>query len=77
MGRSVGIDREPQGSGKPPSPKRKLWWSQARLGFFSRGCMRAYLMGTTPETLGDPRGVGRGVFFVWEALDLRLSIPIC
>jgi hypothetical protein len=42
------------------SPKWKLWWSQARPGFFSRGCTWAYLMGIAPEPSDDPRGVGQG-----------------
>ena len=34
-------------------------------------------MGIASEPLGNLAGVGRGVFFVREPLDLRLSIPIC
>jgi len=34
-------------------------------------------MGIAPEPLGDLGGVGRGFFFIWELLDLRLKIPVC
>jgi hypothetical protein len=30
-------------------------------------------MGIAPEPPGDPKGVGRGVFFVWEPLDRGLT----
>ena len=34
-------------------------------------------MGIAPKPPGDPRGVGRGVFFIREPLDPGLNIPIC
>jgi hypothetical protein len=34
-------------------------------------------LGIAPEPLGDPGGVGQGVFFVRELLDPRLNILIC
>jgi hypothetical protein len=43
--------------------------SQARSDLFAKGCTQA--------CPGDPEGVSRGVFFVWEPLDLRLNIPMC
>ena len=46
-------------------------------GLFGRGCARACLMGIAPEPSGDPKGVGRGVFFVREPLDPRLNILVC
>ena len=36
-----------------------------------------YPMGIAPDPLGDPGGVGRGVFFIREPLDPRLNIPLC
>jgi hypothetical protein len=49
-----------QGSGKPPSPRRRLQLSQAWLDLFARGCARACPLDIAPEPLGDPEGVGRG-----------------
>ena len=74
---SDGIDRESGGLGKAPKPQAEVAAESDSAGFLLRGYARAYLMGIAPKPPGNPRGVGRGIFFIREPLDPRLNIPIC
>ena len=49
-----------QGSRKPPSPRQKLWSSQARPDLFVIGVTRACPMGIAPKPPSDSEGVGQG-----------------